>query len=102
MSLNKEQFEELKEAFLDQSFMMHQSTKRENSGLHGDLKNEIKDVKNIVTNYIETDEKWKKDVTPAITLVQNVQGFGKVSLWFLGVLGSVVGVIIAISKIKIR
>jgi len=50
-------------------------------------------------NYIKSDEEWKKQAEPVIKMGENVQGFGKVSLYILGFVAAVTGAIISIINI---
>lgn len=63
------------------------------------IMDEQKEHKEIVQDYIKEDMKWKESAQPVITMGQNVQGFGKVSLYILGFVASVAGVIIYILNI---
>jgi len=57
---------------------------------------EQKEHKEIVKDYIKEDMEWKSRAEPVIAMGKNVQGFGKVSLYMLGFVASVAGVIIYI------
>lgn len=46
------------------------------------------------TQWKEADEKWKEDASPAIDVVKNMQGFGKVSLYIIGFVASLTGLLI--------
>ena len=63
----------------------------------------IKALDTKLDNYIiadmqwkKEDEQWKEDVKPQIQLVKDTQGFGKVSLYFLGFVSALGGCIILI------
>ena len=100
------------ELITDIVYRASQSTKQENSGLIGDLKKMIEKNnhavdslltdfqahKTVVYAHFEKDEEWKKTATPVIEMGQNVQGFGKVSLYILGFFASVSGAILLIIK----
>ena len=49
-----------------------------------------------IDDYIVSDLKWKEEITPQIQLVKDTQGFGKVSLYFIGFVSAIVGVILLI------
>jgi hypothetical protein len=56
-----------------------------------------------VEQHIEADKLWKADVTPQIQLVKDTQGFGKVSLYFLGFVSALGGCILLIyNLLKLR
>lgn len=46
--------------------------------------------------YIKEDTEWKNKAEPVIQMGQNVQGFGKVSLYILGFVASVFGAVVMI------
>lgn len=48
--------------------------------------------------YVEKDEEWKDRAEPAIMMVQNVQGFGKVALYGIGFISAVSGLALLLSK----
>lgn len=49
-----------------------------------------------ITEYIKADELWKQEITPRIEIIKNVQGFGKVTLYFLGFISAIGGAIILV------
>lgn len=49
--------------------------------------------------YIKEDTEWKQKAEPVIKMGENVQGFGKVSLYIIGFIASAIGVIIGIIKL---
>ena len=95
MSKEKENFIERIEGMI---VKMNQSNKSENSGLVGDMQRVQKEYKTCQGNmkedisaihaYIKQDVAWKKEVTPAIKMVQSVQGFGRVAVYLLGFVAS--------------
>lgn len=46
--------------------------------------------------YIKSDMEWKEKAQPVLDMGNNVQGFGKVSLYILGFVASVAGAIAVI------
>jgi len=48
--------------------------------------------------YIDDDNKWKNEAKPVLEMGRNVQGFGKVSLYILGFIASVMGAIYGIME----
>ena len=49
-----------------------------------------------IDEYIKHDLEWKEEITPQIQLVKDTQGFGKVSLYFLGFVSAIGGVILLV------
>jgi len=64
-----------------------------------ELQIELRKSRQEFQNYVIADEAWKKEAQPVIDMGENVQGFGKVSLYILGFVASVVGAIIGIIKL---
>lgn len=46
--------------------------------------------------YIKSDMEWKEKAQPVLDMGNNVQGFGKVSLYIIGFIASVAGAIAVI------
>lgn len=63
---------------------------------------QVKTAENLdikLTNFIEKDTEWKKTAQPVIEMGQNVQGFGRVSLYILGFFASITGAIYGILEL---
>ena len=60
------------------------------------LTEEFREHKTVVNQYIKDDTEWKGKAEPVIQMGENVQGFGKVSLYILGFIASVAGAIAVI------
>lgn len=58
----------------------------------------IKSLDKKFGEYVNKDEEWKKRAEPVIQMGQNIQGFGRVSLYFLGFISAVGGVILLLVK----
>jgi len=50
-------------------------------------------------DYIKSDEDWKKQAEPVIKMGENVQGFGKVSLYVIGFVAAISGAIMGVIKL---
>ncbi len=53
-----------------------------------------------IDEYIIQDNLWKKNAEPVIALGENLSGFGTVFMYFLGMVGAVIGVILGISNLR--
>ena len=60
---------------------------------------EIDKIHKKLDGYILEDNTWKKRAEPVIKMGENVQGFGKVSLYIVGFIASVAGAILVIINI---
>lgn len=58
------------------------------------LTKELQDHQIVVTQHYIDDKEWKEQAAPILELGRNVTGFGKVSLYVLGFVASVLGAII--------
>lgn len=97
----------------DYIFQAVQATKQENSGLIAELKKsvesireeqkkvaeELKDYVKLDTIWKEADKEWKEKAKPVLQMGENVQGFGKVSLYVVGFIASVTGAVVMIINI---
>lgn len=52
-----------------------------------------------VDAYIADDLQWKQQAEPVIKMGENVQGFGKVSLYIVGFVAAVAGAFISITNL---
>ena len=56
----------------------------------------IRSLDKKIDDYIISDLKWKEVITPQIQMVQNLQGFGKVSMYVIGFLSAILGLVLLI------
>lgn len=63
------------------------------------LTEEFREHKTTVNQYIIDDTDWKQKAQPVIQMGENVQGFGRVSLYVVGFIASVTGAVIMIINI---
>ena len=82
MQMNKEQLNQIKEVITD-SIQIHVNGK-------------IDILSNKLDSYITDDTEWKKRAEPVIRMGENLAGFGKVSLYLVGFVASVVGAILVV------
>lgn len=80
--MNKEQLNQIKEVITD-SIQIHVNGK-------------IDILSNKLDSYITDDTEWKKRAEPVIRMGENLAGFGKVSLYLVGFVASVVGAILVV------
>jgi len=64
-----------------------------------ELQIELRKSRQEFQNYVIADEAWKKEAQPVIDMGENVQGFGKVALYILGFVASVIGATIGIIRL---
>lgn len=104
--------EQVKQEFKEFLFQAHQAGKQETSGLvdmvihkmetkieesiNKNVNGKINALHAKMDNYIVSSNEWRSKAEPAIKMVENVQGFGKVTLYMVGFIGSVGGIFIAI------
>lgn len=69
---------------------------REISMQLSDLANKVDNHAVNFAKYVEADIKWKEAAQPVIQMGQNVQGFGKVSLYILGFFAAVAGAVVVL------
>ena len=87
--------EKEKEEFKEFIIQAVQATKRENSGLINDLKNNVISIHEKFDSFRKEDKEWKSDAKPIIDMGKNLRGFSKVILYILYLVGAVFGLLIA-------
>lgn len=97
--------ERIQQIIKETAYMVANTTNKEHSRLIAELSesndkvaNEFALFKQEIREYIKRSDEWRLMAMPVIEMGKNVQGFGKVSLYILGFIASVMGAFYALTE----
>ena len=90
--------EKIQEWIKETALAVQLSTKKEHSGLIGDLKTQVgliheaqKTIDKKLDTYIDEDTKWKEENKPYLQALANVTGAGKILVWIALGFSAIIG-----------